>query len=111
MRIQAVARSRSLFLFKKVDDLLAERQIELQKSKKMNHKDHRERKEMGLFAFFVFSVVRSLRLSDGLSPGMASNPSGNFCVHMPCRCVAEAEDAPEVGAEQAAVPVIAAIAA
>jgi hypothetical protein len=47
-----------------------------------------------------------MRLIDGLSPGMTSDPSGSFCVLMPCRCTAE--DAPEAGAEQAPVPAIAA---
>jgi hypothetical protein len=45
-------------------------------------------------------------------PGMTSDPSGNFCVLMPCRRVAEVEDATEVEAEQTSaqtqVPAIAA---
>ena len=60
----------------------------------------------------ALEIGLTLRLIDGLSPGMTSDPSGPYCVIMPCRCVAEAKDAPEVGAEQAAaqdtVPAIAA---
>jgi hypothetical protein len=48
----------------------------------------------------ALEIGPTLRLIDGLSPGMTSDPSGTFCVIMPCRCTAE--DAPEVGAEQAA---------
>ena len=58
----------------------------------------------------ALAIGPTLRLIDGLSPGMTSDPSGNFCVIMPCRCTWE--DATEVGAEhaaaQAAVPAIAA---
>jgi len=57
----------------------------------------------------ALAIGSTLRLIDGLSPGMTSDPSGPYCVIMPCRCTA---DAPEVGAEQAAaqtpVPAIAA---
>jgi DNA polymerase III sliding clamp (beta) subunit (PCNA family) len=58
----------------------------------------------------AIAIGSTLRLIDGLSPGMTSDPSGPFCVIMPCRCTGEG--APEVGAEQAAaqtqVPAIAA---
>ena len=54
----------------------------------------------------ALTIGPTLRLIDGLSPGMTSDPSGPYCVLMPCRCTGE--DAPEVGAEQAAVPAIAA---
>jgi hypothetical protein len=50
----------------------------------------------------ALAIGPTLRLIDGLSPGMTSDPSGTFCVIMPCRCVAEAEDAPEAGVERAA---------
>ena len=36
-----------------------------------------------------------LRLIDGISPGLTTGPTGNYCVIMPCRCVVE--DAPEAG--------------
>ena len=51
----------------------------------------------------ALEIGSTLRLIDGLSPGMTSDASGTFCVIMPCRCVAEdaPEDAPEVGVEQA----------
>ena len=55
----------------------------------------------------ALAIGSTLRLIDGISPGMTtstgssdSDSSGPFCVLMPCRCVAE--DAAEVGAEQAA---------
>jgi hypothetical protein len=35
-------------------------------------------------------IGSTLRLSDGISPGVVTDPSGNVCVLMPCRCVAEA---------------------
>jgi len=58
----------------------------------------------------ALAIGPTLRLIDGLSPGMTSDPSGTFCVIMPCRCTGE--DAPEAGVEQAAaqatVPTIAA---
>jgi DNA polymerase III sliding clamp (beta) subunit (PCNA family) len=57
----------------------------------------------------ALAIGSTLRLIDGLSPGMASDPSGNFCVLMPCRCTGE--DAPEVGVEQAAKASVPAIAA
>ena len=57
----------------------------------------------------ALEIGPTLRLIDGLSPGMTSDPSGTFCVIMPCRCTGE--DATEVGAAQAAASVIAAIAA
>jgi hypothetical protein len=40
-------------------------------------------------------IGSTLRLSDSLSPGLVTDPSGNYCVLMPCRCVTEAvtEDA------------------
>jgi len=40
-------------------------------------------------------IGSTLRLTDDLSPGLITDPSGNYCVLMPCRCVAEAvtEDA------------------
>ncbi len=57
----------------------------------------------------ALEIGPTLRLIDGLSPGMTTStdssdggPSGPYCVIMPCRCTAE--DAPEVGAEQAAAP-------
>ena len=53
----------------------------------------------------AFEIGSTLRLIDGLSPGMASDPSGSFCVLMPCRCVAEA------GPEQVAQTQVPAIAA
>ena len=64
----------------------------------------------------ALAIGPTLHLIDGLSPGMTistgssdGDPSGPFCVIMPCRCTA---DAPEVGAEQAAaqaaIPAIAA---
>ncbi|MEI6607826.1 MAG: hypothetical protein WCP35_21195 [Verrucomicrobiota bacterium] len=44
----------------------------------------------------ALAIGSTLRFIDGLNPGMAVDPaSGNFCVLMPCRCVAE--EAPEVG--------------
>ena len=43
----------------------------------------------------ALGIGATLRLIDGISPGIATGPSGNFCVIMPCRCVAE--DAPEAG--------------
>ena len=51
----------------------------------------------------ALAIGPTLRLIDSLSPGMTTDPSGTFCVIMPCRCVAEdaPEDAPEVGVEQA----------
>ncbi len=37
----------------------------------------------------ALAIGPTLRLIDGISPGMAVDPvSGNFCVLMPCRCVA-----------------------
>ena len=49
----------------------------------------------------ALAIGSTLRLINSISPGMAvDQASGNFCVLMPCRCVAE--DAPEVGADQAA---------
>jgi len=57
----------------------------------------------------ALAIGSTLRLIDGISPGMTSDPSGTFCVIMPCRCIT---DAPEVGVEhtaaQATVPAIAA---
>ena len=48
----------------------------------------------------TFTIGSTLHLIDGLSPGMTvDQASGNFCVLMPCRCVAE--DAPEVGVKNA----------
>jgi hypothetical protein len=57
----------------------------------------------------ALEIGSTLRLIDGLSPGMTSDPSGTFCVLMPCRCTGE--DAPEIGAEQAAQAPVPAIAA
>jgi hypothetical protein len=57
----------------------------------------------------ALEIGSTIRLIDGLSPGMTSDPSGSFCVLMPCRCTGE--DAPEVGAEQAAKAAVPAIAA
>jgi hypothetical protein len=58
----------------------------------------------------ALAIGPTLCLIDGLSPGMTSDPSGTFCVIMPCRCTGD--DAPEIGVEQAAaqtqVPAIAA---
>jgi len=52
----------------------------------------------------ALTIGSTLRLVDGISPGMASDPaSGSFCVIMPCRCVAE-----EVGVGQALAPCVAA---
>ena len=34
-------------------------------------------------------IGSTLRLIDGISPGLVTDPSGNYCVLMPCRCVAE----------------------
>jgi len=51
----------------------------------------------------ALAIGPTLRLIDGMSPGMTSDPSGPFCVIMPCRCVAEVE-APEASVEQAAAP-------
>jgi len=52
----------------------------------------------------VGNIFPTLRLIDGISPGMASDPaSGSFCVIMPCRCVAE-----EVGVGKALAPGVAA---
>ncbi len=48
----------------------------------------------------ALEIGPTLRFIDGLSPGMTSDPSGTFCVLMPCRCTAE--DVAEAGAEQAA---------
>jgi len=40
----------------------------------------------------ALAIGSTLRLIDGISPGMAFDPaSGNFCVLMPWRCVAEEE--------------------
>ena len=50
----------------------------------------------------ALTIGPTLRLIDGMSPGMASSPSGNFCVLMPQRCVPE--DAPEVDVKQAKAP-------
>jgi hypothetical protein len=50
----------------------------------------------------ALAIGPTLRLIDGLSPGMASSPSGNFCVLMPQRCAPE--DAPEVDVKQAKAP-------
>jgi len=50
----------------------------------------------------ALTIGPTLRLIDGISPGMASSPSGNFCVLMPQRCVPE--DAPEVDVKQAKAP-------
>jgi hypothetical protein len=50
----------------------------------------------------ALTIGPTLRLIDGISPGMASSPSGNFCVLMPQRCVTE--DAPEVDVKQAKAP-------
>ena len=57
----------------------------------------------------ALGIGSTLRLIDRLSPAMTSDPSGTFCVIMPCRCVAE--DAPEAGPEQAAQAPVPAIAA
>ena len=55
----------------------------------------------------ALAIGSTLRLIDGLSPGMAVDPSsGNFCVLMPCRCVAE--DAPEAAVGNASAPAVAA---
>jgi DNA polymerase-3 subunit beta len=35
-------------------------------------------------------IGSTLRLIDGISPGLVTNPSGCYCVLMPCRCVTEA---------------------
>jgi len=54
----------------------------------------------GLAAYLAdaLAIGSTLRLIDGLSPGMAVDPSsGNFCVLMPCRCVGEAAVEPGVG--------------
>ena len=39
----------------------------------------------------------TLRLIDGISPGIVTDPSGrgNYCLLMPCRCVAAAEGVTE----------------
>ncbi len=42
----------------------------------------------------ALTIGSTLRLIDGLSPGMTTGASGAFCVLMPCRCVVE--DAQEV---------------
>ena len=57
----------------------------------------------------ALAIGPTLRLIDGLSPGMASDPSGTFCVIMPCRCTGEGTT--DVGAEQAAQATVPAIAA
>jgi len=55
----------------------------------------------------ALAIGSTLRLIDGISPGMAVDPaSGSFCVLMPCRCVAE--DAAELAAGQSAGPAVAA---
>jgi len=55
----------------------------------------------------ALAIGSTLRLIDGLSPGMAVDPSsGNFCVLMPCRCVAEA--AVEAGVGRVLDPAVAA---
>jgi len=55
----------------------------------------------------ALAIGSTLRLIDGISPGMAVDQSSdNFCVLMPCRCVAE--EVREVGAEQVAAPAMAA---
>ena len=55
----------------------------------------------------ALTIGSTLRFIDGLNPGMAvDQSSGNFCVLMPCRCVAE--EVPEVAAEQVAAPAMAA---
>jgi hypothetical protein len=48
-------------------------------------------------------IGSTLRLSDGINPGLVTDPSGNYCVLMPCRCVAEAvtEEAAGKSPEQA----------
>jgi len=48
-------------------------------------------------------IGSTLRLSDGISPGVVTDPSGCYCVLMPCRCVAEAvtEDAARKSPAQA----------
>lgn len=62
------------------------------------------------FLVEALAIGSTLRLIEGISPGMAvDQSSGNFCVLMPCRCVAEG--APEVGADQAAQAIAAEIAA
>ena len=42
----------------------------------------------------ALAVGNTLRLTDGMSPGMMTDPSGNYCVIMPCRCSDEIEDEP-----------------
>ena len=54
----------------------------------------------------ALAIGATLRLIDGISPVKTTDPSGNFCVLMPWRCVAE--DAPEAAAGNAAVPAVAA---
>ena len=44
-------------------------------------------------------IGNTLRLTDGVSPGMMSDASGKYCVIMPCRCIDEIVDEP---AEEAA---------
>jgi len=52
----------------------------------------------------ALAIGSTLRLIDGISPGMAADSSsGSFCVLMPCRCVAE-----EVGVGKARAPGVAA---
>jgi hypothetical protein len=48
-------------------------------------------------------IGSTLRLSDGLSPGLVTDPSGNYCVLMPCRGVTEAvtEEAADKSTAQA----------
>ena len=36
----------------------------------------------------ALEIGSTLRLIDGISPGMTTDATGNFCVLMPCRCVA-----------------------
>ena len=53
----------------------------------------------------AFAIGPTLRLIDGISPGMTANPaSGNFCVLMPYRCVAE--HATEAAAGNATAPAV-----
>ena len=40
----------------------------------------------------ALAIGNTLRLTDGMSPGMMTDASGNYCVIMPCRCIDEVVD-------------------
>ncbi|MEI7910652.1 MAG: DNA polymerase III subunit beta [Verrucomicrobiota bacterium] len=42
----------------------------------------------------ALAIGTTLRLTDGISPGMITDASGNYCVIMPCRCIDEIADEP-----------------